>query len=60
MWIKMGWVLRRTGCDRYEWFYEEEPERKVIFPEVLPERIGHSDEPIPVTIPEKVPVPVEK
>lgn len=53
----MGWVLRRTGCDRYEWFYEEEPEKKV---EVTPDQIGHSDDPLPVEIPQRAPAEVER
>lgn len=51
----MGWKLVRTGCDRYEWF-EEETGEKVI----RPEEVGHSNEPIPVEIPERVPVEVDR
>ena len=44
-------ILRKTGCDQYEWFEGDERE-------IMPQEIGHSDEPIPVEIPEMVPVEV--
>lgn len=48
----MGIIIKKTGCDQYGIY-------TVPDEEIVPEKIGHSDDPIPVEIPEYAPAEAE-